>query len=100
MKLESGPASGDRNYWLFVTVLCVAFSGWFIYDGAVGWPAENRAKAEEWAEGRMDPLPELGEAPTKEDIDRFRETGDSTVAELHETFGEPLAATATSRMRT
>ena len=45
MKLQSGPALADRNYWVFVALLCIGFAGYFVYDGARGWPEENRKKA-------------------------------------------------------
>lgn len=45
MRVESGPAAADRNYWLFVVVLCGGMTAWFCYDGAIGWNAKNRTEA-------------------------------------------------------
>ena len=44
--LESGPARMDRNYWFIVGLAFVAFSAYFLYDGAYGYPGRNREAAE------------------------------------------------------
>jgi hypothetical protein len=46
MRLESGPASTDRNWHLARALIFVGFAGYFVYDGAVGYPKAIRAEAE------------------------------------------------------
>jgi hypothetical protein len=47
MTLESGPAKADRNWQLVRTILFLGFALWFVYDGAVRYPAANRKEAEQ-----------------------------------------------------
>lgn len=57
MRIESG-STGERKIrtGLFV-VMCLAFAGWFAYDGFVGYPSANL----EWA---LSAMPEKPEHPT------------------------------------
>jgi len=41
MNIESGTTSDRRNRVLIMLVMCLVFSGWFSYDGFVGYPAKN-----------------------------------------------------------
>lgn len=78
MRIESGPASGERNYWLLVLVICVGLSLYFVYDGAMGWPEKNVAEAKkrlpalierELSESDIRALPAH---PTKADYESLR----------------------------
>jgi hypothetical protein len=45
MAVRANIQASYRWRMLFVTVFCVAFAGWFLYDGAIGYPAQAvRAK--------------------------------------------------------
>jgi len=46
MRLESGPASTDRNWHLARALIFVGFAGYFVYDGAIGYPKAIRSEAE------------------------------------------------------
>ncbi len=47
MRLESGPAAYDRNYYLAFLALCLALGGYFFYDYAKGYRNKNLEKARE-----------------------------------------------------
>lgn len=89
MELQSGPASTDRNYWVFVALLCIGFAAYFVYDGARGWPEENRKKALAQLEQINAELPELGETPTQEIFHDLRSSGETDPASVRQVLGEP-----------
>jgi hypothetical protein len=99
--LESGPAKFDRNYWIVVSIVFLAVAGYFVYDGAYGYAARNRARAEEllvrWTnlpEGRderakaLDRL--LGPSPTEDDFKRLQASKPATREQIHKALGNPL----------
>lgn len=93
MRIESGPAATDRNWRLLQTVVFLGFAGYFVYDGAVGYAARNRAEAEQQLlappfEGRIR-WEQLGDTPDVEDFERFRSAAAPTVEALHRHLGEP-----------
>jgi hypothetical protein len=93
MLLESGPAKGDRNYFVFITVLCIAFAGWFVYDGAIGWLKKNREEARKFLTGKLgaDKLPPaLAERPTDKDFDALKAEAPLQPAVVIERWGAPL----------
>lgn len=67
--VESGPAATDRNYWIFVLLLCSGMAAWFFYDGAVGYLNKNRAEARrQLAQIGLNPVPALPARPTDDDF--------------------------------
>lgn len=94
MTVESGPASGDRNYFLIVSVLCLGMFVYFIYDWQIGYPAANRKEAREQL-GLLLNVPadevEIVEPhrPTKPDYERVSEGQPLSVEQLREVFGQP-----------
>lgn len=45
MRLESGPANYDRNYYLIFCLVCVGLGGYFLYDYKIGYPNKNKEVA-------------------------------------------------------
>jgi len=43
MRLESGPAAYDRNYYIVFLLCCVGLGGYFLYDYKIGYPGKNRS---------------------------------------------------------
>ena len=41
MRLESGPAAYDRNYYLIFLLLCIFMGAYFLYDHQIGYPRKN-----------------------------------------------------------
>ncbi len=93
MRIESGPAKADRNWQLVRAVLFFGFAAWFVYDGAVHWPAKTRAEAEkrlagEPFRGRV-AYAGLDDRPTEADLKRLP-AGEPTAREkLYEVLGQP-----------
>jgi len=56
MRIESGATSDERIRVLVFFLMCLAFAGWFAYDGLVRYPAKNL----DWA---LQALPEKPPAP-------------------------------------
>ena len=95
MLLESGPASGDRNRYLIIFVMTLAFGLYFFYDGTWGYLNKNRKEA-------IDKLPtltglsaeqlpkEFGDTPTKPLAEAVIDEPPSDPAVLREKFGNPL----------
>ncbi len=86
MTLESGPAKADRNWQLVRTILFLGFALWFVFDGAVRYPAANRKEAEQRLAapepfgGRLK-YDDLGETPTKADFDRLKQSKPEQIRE-------------------
>ncbi|MGE0480135.1 MAG: hypothetical protein AB7Q17_06640 [Phycisphaerae bacterium] len=90
MRLESGPAKGDRYYWGFVTLLCVGLTAWFGYDGAVGWPQKNLKEARRQIPTKLGRSVEgltFGERPTQEDFKKLAAARPTTLAEVEAALG-------------
>lgn len=94
MRIESGPATTDRNWHLVRAILFLAFAGYFVYDGAVGWPARNRQEAT----ARLSaPQPfngqlkwdDLGETPTQPIYERLQKADPQRREEVHGALGKP-----------
>lgn len=89
--LESGPARVDRTYWFVVTLVCIGFAGWFLWDGGAGYYNKNRKRAEQELP-RFTTLSaqELGRSPTPEDFDLLKQLSQPTREQVHERLGRPL----------
>lgn len=94
MHVESGPAKTDRNWHLARSALFVGFAAWFLIDGAVRWPAQNREAAEQairklgWEGVTYDKLPDH---PTQTDFENlFRNKAQPTVEQVRAALGPPL----------
>lgn len=92
MRLESGPASAERNWQLVRVIIFLGFAAWFVYDGAVRYPHKNRVAAEQKLQAepfkgqiRFD---ELGEGPGEDDLERLQTTL-RTREQVHELLGQP-----------
>ncbi len=93
MRLESGPANGDRNYFLLATVVCLGMFGWFIYDGALAWPAKNLEEARKQLTtvlGESIDAAALPEQPFKNQYDALLASKPTTIEEVRAALGEPL----------
>jgi hypothetical protein len=94
MKLESGPATTDRNWHMVRAILFLGFAGYFVYDGAVGWPNKNRTEAE-----RLLTAPQpfngqitwasLGEKPTLDEYEQLQQHKPARREEVHTALGPP-----------
>jgi hypothetical protein len=96
MRVESGPARADRNWFLLVLGICILFSAWFLYDGAIGYVKNNRKEARRQLTplvGEQNIPAVLGERPTKPDFDRVVEQRITEPARVREALlGDPDAA--------
>lgn len=96
MKIETGSPAGEIRYWLILTLALVAFGGWFIYDGAAGYPKKNAREAEKFfaghAQGGAKPVDvsKLGEVPDKPDFDAMLRKAPRRTEELRAAWGEPV----------
>jgi hypothetical protein len=94
MRLESGPARADRNWWLLRTCVCLGIAAYFVYDGARGWPNKNRVAAEQKLNapepfgGRVK-FDELGETPTKADFERALKEKPANAEQFQQRMGKP-----------
>lgn len=93
MKLESGPAAYDRNYYLIFLILCLGLGGYFVYDFKIGYPNKNR----EHAQKQLTPLlgadydvSTLPPEPTKPMFTDLIKTKPDNAAAIHEKLGDPL----------
>jgi hypothetical protein len=93
MKLESGPAAYDRNYYLIFLILCLGLGGYFLYDFKIGYPNKNR----EHAQKQLTPLlgadydvSALPLEPTKPIFTDLVKSKPATAAAIHEKLGDPL----------
>ncbi len=77
---------------LGLTALCCVFSGWFLYDGYVGYPAQNLEKAVEALDPVPEQLPTIDPAITNAGVEPwltdFRQER-ITRADILEHFGPP-----------
>ena len=97
MRLESGPAKTDAMWHLGRAVLFLAFTAWFVYDGAVGWPSKNQ---EEATSKLAAPQPfggavkwsDLGEKPTQTSYERLQHKQPKARGEVTEALGEATYA--------
>ncbi len=95
MKVESGPAKTDAMWHLGRAVVFLGFALYFVYDGAVGYHAKNRAAAEQALQqpavfnGQVS-FEDLGERPTKAEFDRLVQSNPTTRQQVHEALGTPM----------
>lgn len=92
IKLESGPATKDRNYWLIMTIVAFGLTAYFLYDGFYGYPQANLAEARKLlnVEGQLT-LEILGEHPTKDDAEKIRTEKLNDPEEIRNRLGKPIA---------
>jgi hypothetical protein len=94
VRLESGPAQADRNWHLARAVLFLAFAGYFIYDGAIGYPNRIRTNAEEKLaapthfNGALR-WEDLEDKPLKPDYDAMQATNPVSREQVVSLLGEP-----------
>jgi hypothetical protein len=102
MRLESGPARTDRNWWLLRTVVCLGIATWFAYDGARGYYDKNRAAAELKLSapqpfGGKIKFDDLTEKPTKRDFERVLQAKPASSEQLYEQLGRPVLVSGTDQ---
>ncbi|MFQ5807614.1 MAG: hypothetical protein ACE5I3_14295 [Phycisphaerae bacterium] len=93
MRLESGPAAYDRNYYLIFLLVCVALGTYFCYDYAAGYPNKNREHAQTGLTLLFgaDKVPaELAETPTKSMFDDLAKTRPTSPDAVREKLGQPF----------
>ena len=102
MRLESGPARTDRNWWLLRTVVCLGIAFWFAYDGARGYQQKNREAAElklnapEPFGGRIK-FDDLGETPTKDTFEQVLKAKPTSSEQLNQRLGKPTFVSGTDQ---
>jgi hypothetical protein len=86
MPIDSGSTLDQRIRTSLFLLMCLAFCGWFGYDGMVSWPAENM----KWASQKLPQRPEnLKPNPLARSKNLLQiETG-STVEQIRQLLGEP-----------
>jgi len=93
MRLESGPAAYDRNYYLIFLLLCVALGAYFFYDYTIGYPKKNREAARKllapMVGADVDPKT-LGETPTKPMFDELKKSQPTDLATVRDKLGKPF----------
>lgn len=93
MRLESGPAKADRNWQIVRAAIFLAFALWFVYDGLIGWPNENREEAKKILENREYEgdvtFDDLGDQPDEATLTQLRAGGATTQDELRRILGQP-----------
>ncbi len=94
MRLESGPATGDRNYYAILTLFFAAFLLWFVYDGAVGYPSKNVKEARKKL--AQYPIPadvvanlEQDETPTEPVFVALKKAAPPTLRDTRQVLGQP-----------
>lgn len=104
MKLESGPAAYDRNYYLMFLILCIALGGYFYYDYAIGYLNKNREKAREVLTplmGGAENIPETFPAsPTKPEFEALFESKPTDPQAIYDKLGQPLVKKPTEDGKT
>jgi hypothetical protein len=94
MRLESGPAAYERNYYAIFLLLCLGLGGYFIYDYTIGYPNKNLEEAQK----RLARLPEppdrldvdnLPGEPTKPTFDALFQAGPTDPEVVHQQLGPP-----------
>jgi hypothetical protein len=93
MRLESGPAAYDRNYYLIFLLLCVCMGAYFLYDYQIGYPKKNMEAARKaltplnGAENIPQTLPEI---PTRSELEALVSQQPTDPADVHQVLGQPL----------
>lgn len=94
MRVESGAASTDRNWWLGRFIVLFLFVLWFAYDGFVGYPRQNESAARPRL--AAPPLNEaklswekLPDEPDEKTFDAAKRKAPVDLAALHGALGEP-----------
>lgn len=93
MHLESGPAKADRNWHIARALLFLGFAGYFLYDGAIGYPADNHSAALQ----KLQTTPfkdnvtwdQLGDAPTQLMFENAKQRQLVALADLENLLGKP-----------
>lgn len=115
MRLESGPATNDRNYFLLLFLFCLVMAAWFFKDGtawpgygvAGGWIKGYVNKNREEARRKLAPLAgergvpaELGERPDETDFEQLKKSTEPLTREqLIARWGEPFHSTSAAEGR-
>jgi hypothetical protein len=93
MRLESGPAAYDRNYYLIFLLLCIALGAYFYYDYMIGYPKKNL----EAAKKQLAPLvgldvdpKTLSETPSKPTFEELKKSAPTDLAAVHDKLGKPF----------
>jgi hypothetical protein len=102
MRLESGPARADRNWWLLRTVVCLGIAAWFAYDGQWGYFSKNRAAAELKLDapqpfGGKIKFDELAATPTKQTFEQVLRSKPTTTEQLYTRLGKPTFMSGTDQ---
>lgn len=98
MKLESGPAAYDRNYYLVFFILCAGLGGYFYYDYTIGYVKKNREAAHKSLAPLIgaDKLPEKFPAsPTRPEFQALIESNPTRIQDVYDKIGQPLARVST-----
>lgn len=93
MRLESGSAAYDRNYYLIFLLLCLGMGGYFLYDYYIGYPNKNLEAARKALTPLMDVenIPKtLPKTPTKPELEALVKTQPTDPAAVREALGQPL----------
>lgn len=91
VRLESGPATSDRNFFLLLTVLFLGYFGWCLYDGFYAWPQANLREARKELDRlgvQVDKI-QFDEQPIEPDFRMLKQSPPRSEAELTERLGEP-----------
>ncbi len=113
MRLESGPAASDRNYFLLFFLFCAVMALWFFKDGT-HWPAYGAAGG--WLKGyinhnreearrKLSPLvgedkvpAELGSTPSRQQFEAMkRGSPPPTREQIIAAWGQPIHTAADAR---
>jgi hypothetical protein len=98
MRIESGPTGERKIRTVLLLIMVAGFSGWFAYDGYVGYPAKNRAEhlqqlptPEEREKARNAPIyPSVTAGSVPQAIKALNKMGKAAQMEaLREVFGGP-----------
>lgn len=91
MHIESGPASGDRNTWIVVIVVCLGLSAFFFYDWKVRYPSHNQELAEQHLASleNAPSVEELRSTPTEAEVEKLRQAQPDSPAAYRDAFGPP-----------
>lgn len=93
MRLESGPAGYDRNYYLIFLLLCIFMGAYFLYDHQIGYPRKNLEAARKaltpliGAENIPQTLPEI---PTRAELEALTNQQPTDPADVYQVLGQPL----------
>ena len=93
MRLESGPATLDRLYYLGFFLLCVGLGAYFLYDHKIGYLNKNRQVARKQLAPLIgtDKIPDqFGETPTRPIFEALVKAAPTDPAAVRARLGEPL----------